>query len=116
MGSGLATQLASVRDCRYLILEAAYYNFPSIFNAYLPIYPYNKIIHYKFPTFEYLKKVTAPVISFHGTADEIIPYRNGKRLIGSLKQRDQYITIPKASHNDLGQFEIYTRKIDSLLK
>lgn len=116
MGSGIASQLASVRDCRYLILEAAYSSFPGIFHAYLPIYPYNKIIRYKFPTYEYLKQVTAPVICFHGTADEIIPYRNGKKLIGSLKEVDQYVAIPKGSHNYLGNFDLYTRTLDSLLR
>ena len=116
MGSGIASQLASIRDCRYLILEAAYSSFPGIFYTYLPIYPYNNIIRYEFPTYEYLKKVTAPVVCFHGTADEIIPYRNGKKLIGSLKVTDEYVSIPTATHNDVGNFEIYTRKLDSLLR
>jgi len=116
MGSGIAAQLASVRDCRYLILESAYYSFPSIFNTYFPIYPYRKMIHFEFPTYKYLKAVHAPIICFHGTADEIIPYRNGEKLIPILKENDEFVTIRSATHNDLGTFEVYTRKIDSLLK
>lgn len=116
MGTGIAAQLASVRDCRYLILEAPYYSFPSIFNTYLPIYPYERIIKYDFPTYKYLPQVTAPVVVFHGTADEIIPYRNGKKLIPLLKKNDEFVTLTGASHNDLDSFSTYTYKLDSILK
>ena len=116
MGTGIATQLASVRDCRYLVLEAPYYSFPSIFNTYFPLYPYDKIIKYDFPTHQFIKNVTAPVILFHGTADEIIPYRNGKKLEPLLKSTDEFITIPGASHNDLDSFSTYAQKLDSILR
>jgi alpha-beta hydrolase superfamily lysophospholipase len=116
MGTGIATQLASVRDCRYLVLEAPYYSFPSIFNTYFPLYPYNKIIKYDFPTWKFIKDVTAPVVIFHGTADEIIPYRNGKKLIPLLKKTDEFIAIPGAFHNDLDSFSTYKLKLDSILR
>ena len=116
MGTGIATQLASVRDCRALVLEAPYYSFPSIFNTYFPVYPYKRIIKYDFPTWKYIKEVTAPVLLFHGTADEIIPYRNGKKLMPMLKKTDEFVTIPGAFHNDLDSFSIYNQKLDSILQ
>ena len=116
MGTGIATQLASVRDCRYLVLEAPYYSFPSIFNTYLPLYPYERIIKYDFPTYQFIQKVTAPITIFHGTADEIIPYRNGKKLIPLLKITDEFLTLNGGSHNDLDSFSTYTNKLDSILR
>ncbi len=116
MGTGIATQLASLRDCRYLVLEAPYYSFPSIFNTYFPVYPYERIIKYDFPTYKFIQGVTAPVIIFHGTADEIIPYRNGKKLIPLLKKNDEFLTVNGASHNDLDSFSIYKNKLDSILR
>ena len=116
MGTGIASQLASIRDCRYLILETPYYDMPSIIDNYLPVYPVNRMIHYKLPTWKYLREVTAPVFIFHGTDDWIIPYRNAKRLLPFLKTKDEFITIPGGSHNNLINFPLVTNKLDSLLR
>lgn len=115
MGTGIAAQLASIRDCRRLILETPYYNMPSIVDNYLPIYPINKMIHYKLPTWKYLQNVTAPVTIFHGTSDWIISYRNAKRLKPFLKPADAFITVENGSHNDMFEFPLVTKTLDSLL-
>lgn len=116
LGSGVASQLASVRDCKRLILETPYYSMPSVFGSYAPFYPFNKIIHYQFPTWEFLKKVDAPVTIFHGEDDGVIPLRNARKLIPSLKETDQFVVIKDGSHNDLFKFREYSEKLDSLLK
>src|SRR5579862_460046 len=106
-GSCLAAQLASVRDCRYLVLETPCYSLASLVTHYFPIYPVSRMLHYRFPNYEYLLKVTAPVVIFHGTDDGIVPYSNAARLKASLKAGDEFITIPGGSHNDLAGFPIY---------
>ncbi|HKH61735.1 MAG TPA: alpha/beta fold hydrolase [Flavitalea sp.] len=116
MGTGIASQLASIRDCRYLILETPYYDMPSIIDNYFPIYPVNRMIHYKLPTWKYLQNVTATVTIFHGTDDWIIPYRNANRLKPFLKATDSFITVPGGSHNDLYDFPLITEKLDALLR
>jgi uncharacterized protein len=115
VGTGIAAQLASIRDTRYLILESPYFSFPSIFDTYLPIYPWEKIIHYQFPTFHFLPDVTAPVIIFHGTDDWTIPISNAKKLKPLLKKNDRFIVIEKGRHNDLPTFPLYQATLDSLL-
>jgi uncharacterized protein len=116
MGTGIATQLATQRDCKALVLEAPYYSFPSLVGSRLPIYPVNKMIHFKIPTFQYLQEVTNPVIIFHGTSDNTIPYSNCKQLQPYLKPHDEFITIEDGHHNDLTEFPAYKQKLDSLLK
>lgn len=116
MGTGIASQLATVRDCRALILEAPYYSFPSIIGSWLPVYPVNKMIHFKLPTWQYLQEVTNPIVIFHGTSDYTVPYRNAKKLQPFLKPTDKFITIENGHHNDLWQFPLFKEKIDSLLK
>ena len=37
MGTGIAAHLASIENCKRLILETPYYDFPSVIRAYLPI-------------------------------------------------------------------------------
>ena len=116
MGTGIAAELASVRDCKELILETPYYDMPSIIRHYLPVYPVNKMIRYKFPTWKYLREVTAPVIIFHGTNDWIISCRNARKLIPFLKQTDEFIIIEGGGHNDLNKYPLFNNKLDSLLR
>jgi alpha-beta hydrolase superfamily lysophospholipase len=116
MGTGIAAQLATIRDCKALVLEAPYYSLPSIIGSWLPIYPVNKMIHFKLPTWQYVQEVTNPVIIFHGTSDYTIPYRNSKKLKPYLKPTDEFVTIEGAQHNDIAMFPEYKRKLDSLLK
>jgi hypothetical protein len=116
MGTGIAAQLATIRDCKALVLEAPYYSFPSIIGSWLPVYPLNKMIHFKLPTWQYVKEVTNPIVIFHGTSDNTIPYRNSKKLKPYLKATDEYITIEGGRHNDLAGFPAYQQKLDSLLK
>ena len=115
MGTGIAAQLASVRDTRRLILETPYYSFPSIMGQYAPIYPLRQMVHFKIPTYEYLQKVTAPITIFHGTSDRVIRHRNASRLKKFLKQGDEFISIEGGSHNDLHEFKLFQQKLDSLL-
>lgn len=115
MGTGIAAQLASVRDCKHLLLETPYYNFPSVISQYAPIYPLNSMIKFKMPTYQYLQNVAAPVTIFHGTDDGIITYRNAKRLRPFLKEMDEFVSIRGGSHNDLSTFGIYRQKLDSIL-
>jgi alpha-beta hydrolase superfamily lysophospholipase len=116
MGSGIAAQLATLRDCKALILEAPYYSFPSIVGSWLPVYPVNKMIHFKLPTWQYLKEITNPVVIFHGTDDYTIPYRNAKKLKPFLKPHDEFVTIEDGHHNDLSEFPLFKQKLDSLLR
>lgn len=115
MGTGIAAQLASVRDCKRLILETPYYDFPSVVSHYLPIYPVSWLLHYQLPTNQFITKVTAPVTIFQGTNDAIVTYNNAKRLLPFLKKADEFITIKGGSHNDLYDFEQTNRKLDSVL-
>jgi alpha-beta hydrolase superfamily lysophospholipase len=116
LGSGIASQLAAVRDAKRLILETPYYDFPSLVKRYLPVYPVYWLVHYKFPNHEYLPKVTVPVTIFHGTEDEVISYKNAKKLLPVLKATDQFITIKGGDHNGLFDFPLTIQKLDSLLK
>jgi uncharacterized protein len=81
-GTGIAAQLASVRDCRRLILENADYSMTWAFRRYLFLYPVGgRFLHYHLPTNEYLPLVTAPVTIINGDAG----------LRSFLKPGDQFL-------------------------
>lgn len=115
MGTGIAAQLASIRDCKYLILETPYYSMTSLASHYMPIYPISRMIHYHLPTNEFLEKVTAPIIIFHGTDDGIVPYSNAQKLKTVLKPADEFVTIEDGGHTNLNDFPVFHQKLDSLL-
>ena len=116
LGSGVAAYLASKQKISRLILETPYYSIPSLFALYAPIYPTQRMSHFKFPVGDYLKDVSAPITIFHGNKDMVVFYRNAKRLRGSLKKGDEFITIEGGGHNNLNDYKLFHEKLDSLLK
>jgi hypothetical protein len=115
-GTGIATYVASVTNCKKLILESAYYSIPDLFNSFSFIYPSNAMSNYKIPAYEFMQDVKAPVIIFHGTDDWMIPYRCALKLKKGLKQKDKFISIPGGAHNNLRDFKQFRASLDSLLQ
>lgn len=115
LGTGIAAYLAANRSCKQLILEAPYYSIPCLAKHYAPIYPVNLMIKYSFPTHEYLKKVRAPITIFHGTDDQLIPFRHSKWL-KEENGRINLVTLDKGNHNNLSDFALYQSTLDSSLQ
>jgi alpha-beta hydrolase superfamily lysophospholipase len=115
IGTGIAAQLASIRDCKQLILETPYYSIPSMLDNYFWMYPVRQMIDFKLPTYTYLPKVTAPITIFHGTADELIDYDNALELKKFLKPTDQFITIEGGKHNNLNDYPLMQIKLREVL-
>lgn len=116
LGTGVATELASNQPCKRLILETPYYSLPELAGAHFPMYPVQFLVRYNFPLYEYLQTVKVPVTVFHGTKDAVIPYKHSSRLKPLMKKGDEFVTIEKGGHNNLGNFDLLHQKIDSLLR
>ena len=114
-GTGMASYVASQTNCKELILETPYYSIPALFSCYAPIYPTQRMSIYKIPVNEYLQQVKYPVTIFHGTGDGVIPYRCAKKLKTVLKAADEFVTIEDGTHHNLYGFDVYQKKMDSLL-
>ena len=114
IGTGIAAYVASKRVCRQLVLETPYYSMAALARHYFPVYPVVTLSHYSFPVHEYLKSVAAPVSLFHGTADEVIPYKQARRL-KKENPSISLITIEGGAHNDLSNFPLYHQHLDRLL-
>lgn len=116
LGTGFASYVASHHQPRQLILETPYTSISDVASSRFPIYPTKLLVRYQFESVEYLKKPEFPVTIFHGTSDEVVPYKYGKKLFNMMdSSRKQLITIPNGQHNNLSQFEQYHRGIDSIL-
>lgn len=116
IGTGIAAQLASVRDCRELLLETPYFSMVSLVRRVLWMYPLDLLMQYRFPTNEYLKKVTAPVTILHGTDDGLIAYDHALQLKKVLKPGDVFVELEKGKHNNLHTFPLFQQTIDRVLQ
>jgi uncharacterized protein len=114
IGTGVASYVASTKDCKRLILETPYYSITSLARHYFPIYPVNRMIKYSFPIRDYLKKANAPITILHGTKDEVVPYKHSLWL-KEENNKINLITIENGKHNNLSQFALYRLTLDSLL-
>lgn len=114
-GTGIAAYVAAETNNQRLIMETPYYSIPSLFATYAPIYPTERMITYKIPLYSYLDDVKCPITIFHGDNDGVIPYRNAARLKKYLKPTDEFITIEKGTHLNLNDFDLFKKKMDSLL-
>lgn len=115
MGTGLATYIAANNTCKRVLLETPYYSLPTVYDDFTFIYPTNWMLRFHFRSFECIPNIKAPITIFHGSDDELITYNNASRLKPLLKPIDEFVTIPKARHNDILNFQLYTDKLDSLL-
>lgn len=116
LGTGIAAYLASKNKPKQLILETPYYSITDVAKSRFPIFPVEKLLKYRLPTFQYIQKVSCPITMFHGTEDVVVPYKSAKKLFKSApKALTTFVTIDGGNHGDLSNYELYHRKIREVL-
>ena len=115
IGTGVASYLASITQPKKLILETPYYSISALARHYLPIYPVSLLTKYSFPIHDFLKKIKSGVTIFHGTNDKVVPYQQATRL-KKENNNIELVTIQDGRHNNLAGFEVFQKKLDSILK
>lgn len=115
LGTGVATQLASAKDCKRLILETPYYSIEAMMKYHTLIYPVSLMAKYHFPNYKYFKKIEVPVTLFHGTKDELVPYSHSVKL-AKENPGVQLVTIQRGKHNNLNDSPLFHQQLDSLLQ
>ncbi len=95
LGGGPAVQQATEIRPAGLVLQAA---FTSAFRVVTQrrILPGDR-----FDNLAKLPAVEAPVLVLHGTADEVIPFSHGERLLAAARGPARALWVPGAGHNDL---------------
>ncbi|MEM9245507.1 MAG: alpha/beta hydrolase [Cyanobacteria bacterium P01_F01_bin.153] len=95
IGGAPSIHIAATQPVAGLVLEAT---FTSIFRVVtrVSLYPFDK-----FPNLQRLKEVSVPIVIFHGTQDEIIPFYHGQQLAQVHPQRTEFVAIANGTHNDL---------------
>ncbi|CAH0996446.1 hypothetical protein EMA8858_02578 [Emticicia aquatica] len=118
LGCGAAIKVASENPVKKLILETPYYSLTDVVFSHLPIFPFQYVLEFKIPAYEWLPKVHCDMYVFHGTDDEVVPYSQSKKLLESAKKNPDSIitTLKDGHHKGLEKFKEYQAKLDEILK
>jgi pimeloyl-ACP methyl ester carboxylesterase len=108
LGSAIASNLALTAKPEFLILETPFDELNSA------LYTFSS--RYKFPTKDFLPKMTCKKVIIHGTSDWVVPLSSALRLKPLLKDGDQFVIIKNGSHNNLRDFSDYHKTLKEALK
>lgn len=115
IGTGPAAHLASRNNSQRLILLAPYYSMEDFFPRLVPDIDVS-LIRYKFKTFEFIPKVKAPVVIFHGDADQTIYPGSSEKLMHLFKAGDQRFALEGVDHYGIGKSLAYLTELKNILK
>ncbi|MEL7189720.1 MAG: alpha/beta fold hydrolase [Pseudomonadota bacterium] len=85
IGSGTASQMALEFGPGALILVSPFTSLTNVASEALPIFPVRLLLRDKFENAAKLAGLELPVLMQHGTADNVVPFEQGKILSGTAK-------------------------------
>ncbi len=100
LGATIAAYAATRRPPDALILESPLYDARSLVASNPILRVMSVFASYRFPTAEYARRFSGPILVVHGERDSIIPFAHGRRVFEALAGPKQFLAIPDADHND----------------
>lgn len=117
LGSGIATNIASKNNPKQLILETPYYSILDVAKSRFPVFPVKQLLKYKMLSYQFIKETSCPILMFHGTEDQVVPYESAEKLYeASPKPQTTFITIEGGRHGNLSDFDIYHKYMHQILE
>lgn len=116
LGAAVAAELARERQPGALILESAFTSVPDVAQEAYWFLPARWLSRFEYATLDYVRQVSAPVLTIHSENDEIIPYHHGRTVFEAANEPKRFLTL-RGGHNTgfiLSEAE-YRRGIDSFL-
>ena len=101
LGGGVAVAAAAKQGARGLILHGTFSSLPDVAAAHFPWLPVRWLMRNRYPSAERIKKFQGPLIQFHGSADEVIPFASGRQLFEAAPSDVKtFVEIPGGTHNE----------------
>lgn len=124
LGGAFAIQIAANNHPKAIILEATFYNLQDVVNRWLPKKVTDKIsptMTYHFLSNEVISQVEVPLYHFHGTKDNIVPLKSGKKLFEVFENSQpkidkKFIEIDGGGHSDLSKNKVFLSELKSIFK
>jgi uncharacterized protein len=115
VGTGVAVDLAQGKSLAGVILESPYASLRGmIYREFWFMMPWFYLC-YSLDSYAKLPKVAAPVLILHGTKDDVIPFKYGKRLSEAKASGVAFVPVAGGGHNDLDGFPAKRRALEAFL-
>lgn len=114
LGTSFASRLAAEYQPRLLILESPFYSVEELARRRFPWAP-STLLKYPLRSYSWIGQITCPVIIFHGTADQVVPFDHSERLAAHLTAPLMFYRIVGGNHVDTEQYPIYHQALDIAL-
>src|SRR5438128_2622877 len=93
MGGAIAVELATRHKVRLLVLHWAFTSFPDMAQVRLPCYPSRYLVHNRMDNEAKIRLAKCPVLITHGTADSVVPFRQGERLFAAAREPKRFVSM-----------------------
>jgi len=100
LGGICAVEVASSNPAAGLILESVFTSARDMAGQVSPLVPIGWAIRSKFSAVEKVPDLKLPKLFLHGTKDEIVPYKLGRKLYSAAAEPKEFYDIEGAGHND----------------
>jgi len=118
LGGGVATDLASRKDHRALVLIKTFTSLPDTASDlywWLPV-PIHALMRNRFDSLSKIASCRRPVFIAHGTHDELVRYAQGERLFEAANEPKRFLPLPGDGHNDQLPDDVFMSLKDFLQK
>ena len=113
LGTALAARWAIKHQPELTVLVSPYCSMTDIAKQHFPLVP-SRLLRYPLTTCDYMAQLRKPALLIHGGKDTLIPPQHSERIQARTPQA-RLLLIEDAAHNDVHQFETYTKVLrDSL--
>jgi fermentation-respiration switch protein FrsA (DUF1100 family) len=107
LGGSIATELATHRPHRALILTSAFTSIPDMAQALYPFLPARWLVRTRFDNLAKVGSCPRPVFLAHGSADRLIPCSQGERLYAAANEPKRFLCMQGFDHNRAPGTEFY---------
>lgn len=99
LGGGVAVEMAVRHEHRALVLLYTFTSLPAAAKYHYPWLPTHMLMRTRFDSLSKVGKCTRPVFIAHGTADEIVPFRQGEQLFAAANEPKEFVRLEGMTHN-----------------
>jgi fermentation-respiration switch protein FrsA (DUF1100 family) len=115
LGAAVAVGLAREEPPAVLVLRSPFASLAEVGQRHFPLLPVGLLLSDRYPSREWIRAVTCPVLVLAGETDTIVPAEHSRRLYEAASSPKRLVTFPGTGHNDL-EFLVGERFLEEIVE